>query len=64
MAFALSLSAQATSSTNTKALAEQGHAAAQYSMGAMYELGDGVPQDTNKAVEWYQRAAAQDNVMA
>jgi TPR repeat protein len=25
----------------------------------MYELGKGVPQDFNSAVEWYQRAAAQ-----
>ena len=32
--------------------AEQGDAKAQYSLGYMYEVGDGVPEDDAEAVKW------------
>ena len=40
-------------------LAEQGHAAAQYYLGLMYEQGDGVEQDDEESARWYTRAAEQ-----
>src|SRR5262245_56139273 len=40
-------------------LAEQGNATAQASLGAMYALGQGVPQDAAEAVRWYRKAAVQ-----
>jgi len=40
-----------------KPLAEKGSTAAQLSLGAMYEQGQGVPQDYAEAVKWYERAA-------
>lgn len=43
----------------TKALADQGVAYAQYNLGIMYEHGQGVPQDYTEAVNWYRRAADQ-----
>ena len=39
--------------------AEQGDAEAQYMLGEMYNYGLRVPQDYQKAVEWYQKAAEQ-----
>jgi TPR repeat protein len=39
-------------------LAEQGNVEAQFSLGATYEEGKGVPQDFQEAVKWYQLAAA------
>jgi len=38
-------------------LAAQGHAAAQYNLGVMYEWGDGVPQNNLLAIKWYLQAA-------
>jgi hypothetical protein len=35
----------------TKRLAEQGYAAAQYNLGIMYERGRGVPQDDAEAAQ-------------
>jgi hypothetical protein len=40
-------------------LAEQGDAGAQFMLGAMYEKGDGVPQDSQISVKWYTLAAEQ-----
>ena len=40
--------------------AEQGHAWAQYPLGKMYAKGQGISQSDTKALEWYQKAAAQD----
>ena len=40
-------------------LAEQGHATAQFNLGLMYSLGQGVPQDSDEAVKWYRWAAGQ-----
>lgn len=45
-------------------LAEQGDPAAQFWLGAMYDLGRGVPKDFGTAALWYRRAAEQGNPMA
>ncbi len=37
-----------------RVLAEQGDAAAQSDLGAMYANGQGVPQDDTEAVRWYR----------
>ncbi len=42
-----------------RALAEQGDADAQYTLGLMYELGQGVQQDYVQAYLWFNLAAAQ-----
>ena len=47
-----------------KQKAEGGDAKGQYFLGVMYALGDGVPKDAAKAVEWQQKAAAQGNADA
>jgi TPR repeat protein len=44
--------------------AEQGHAHAQFRLGAMYHSGDGVPKDQARAAEWYTKAAEQGNAEA
>jgi TPR repeat protein len=45
-------------------LAEQGNAVAQFSLGSMYENGQGVPQDYKTAVKWYTLAAEQGDADA
>src|SRR5208283_1550740 len=47
-----------------KDLAEHGNAGAQYFMGKMYELGNGVLQDWGEALKWYLKAAEQGNADA
>ena len=47
-----------------RSLAEQGDAIAQNNLGAMYDLGAGVPQDYAEAVKWYRRAAEQGDANA
>jgi TPR repeat protein len=47
----------------TKA-AEQGHADAQYYLGACYGRGEGVAKDSEKAVYWYTKAAEQGHTEA
>jgi len=49
----------ATALREWEPLAEQGDASAQFSLGAMYEKGKGVPQDYKTAVKWYRLAAEQ-----
>ena len=44
--------------------ANQGHANAQYSLGLMYEDGEGVPQDYSNAMEWYLKAGNQGDAKA
>jgi TPR repeat protein len=39
--------------------ADQGHAFAQFSLGFMYVLGEGVPEDLVLAYMWYNLSAAQ-----
>lgn len=48
----------------TKKKAEAGDADAQFSIGLSYDTGKGVPEDSTKAVEWYQKAAEQGHVKA
>lgn len=45
-------------------LAEQGVAAAQYSLGVMYYTGQGVPRNFVEASKWYRLAAAQGDAGA
>jgi hypothetical protein len=44
--------------------ARNGDSEAQYNVGAMYQNGRGVAANRNKAIEWYTRAADQDNSKA
>ena len=45
--------------------AEKGDAEAQLSLGAQYFLGqEGLPQDYQKGLEWYEKSALQGNVLA
>jgi len=46
---------------NTLAYAQAGDANRQYQMGRMCFYGDGMPQDYEQAVEWWQKAAEQGN---
>jgi uncharacterized protein len=45
-------------------LADHGDARAQFSLGLLYENGDGVPRDYAKARQWYEKAAAQGDAKA
>lgn len=40
-----------------KPLAENGHAAAQYNLGVMYEWGNGVERNNSEALKWYKSSA-------
>ena len=48
----------------TKLLAEQGEAHAQYNLGVMYDYGEGVPENNAEAIKWYRLAAEQGNANA
>ena len=48
----------------TKLLAEQGNATAQYSLGFKYANGNGVPENDAEAVKWFRLAAEQGLAMA
>ena len=50
---------QAPDLNETRRLAEQGHAKAQYNLGLMYDNGEGVPENDSEAVKWYRLAAEQ-----
>ena len=43
-----------------KILAEQDDPRGQYGLAIMYDLGEGVPQSSKKALEYYRAAAEQD----
>ncbi len=47
-------------SKNLIKAAEQGDEVAQYNLGVMYYLGDGIKQDYEKAFYWFQKAAEQN----
>ena len=47
-----------------KLQAEQGDEFAQYLLGRMYYLGEGVPESAVEAVKWFRKAADQDIVNA
>ena len=42
-----------------RALAEEGHAGAQFYLGLMYDNGEGLPENAHQAVLWYHKAAEQ-----
>ena len=48
----------------TKPLAENGHAEAQYYLGVMYDHGFDVTENDAKAVKWYREAAEQGHIGA
>lgn len=45
-------------------LAAQGFASAQFNLGAMYDNGEGVPEDDKEAVKWFRLAAEQGDANA
>lgn len=47
-----------------QAAAKKGNVHAQYSLGAAYSLGDGVPKDMNKAIELFKKAAKKSDADA
>ena len=54
----------AESLSETRKKAEQGDANAQFNLGWMYAIGDGVPKDSTEAVKWFRKAAEQGNANA
>ena len=44
--------------------AAQGNASAQFKLGMMYRIGEGVPENAAKAAVWFENAAAQGNANA
>ncbi len=46
------------------ALAEQDKAEAQFNLGVMYHIGEGVPRDYVQAMQWYRLAAEQEHIGA
>ena len=50
--------------TETRRLAEQGDADAQFNLGVMYANGEGVLKDEAEAVRWFRLAADQGNAFA
>jgi hypothetical protein len=54
----------ATAVREWRPFAEQGNAAAQTSLGHMYEKGEGVPQDYKTSARWYMLAAEQGHAYA
>ncbi|WP_440455254.1 tetratricopeptide repeat protein [Psychrobacter sp. ASPA161_9] len=60
----LSISAMATDFNQTQRLANQGNADAQFNLGEMYYLGDGVSQNYTTAKKWFEKAANQGDATA
>ena len=50
--------------TETKKMAEAGDASAQFSLGVMYDNGDGTRKDSVEALKWYRKSAEQGNALA
>ena len=48
-----------TKAEDVQGLAEQGDAEAQFDLGWMYDIGEGVHQDYAKAAQWYMKSANQ-----
>lgn len=53
-----------TAFTTFRALAEEGNAAAQFNLGQMYRLGQGIPSNVVEAARWYHLAAAQGDAQS
>ena len=54
----------ATDLQEWRPFAEQGNSSAQLSLGWIYFLGEGLPQDYNEAVKWFRKAAKQGDAEA
>ena len=54
----------ATAMRHYRPLAEQGNAAAQLNVGALFHNGQGVPQSYAEALKWYRKAAEQGHAIA
>ena len=54
----------ATALKEWQPLADQGHAVAQFNLGIMYHIGEGVAKDEAQAVQWYRKAADQGHAKA
>jgi TPR repeat protein len=54
----------ATALREFRALAEQGHASAQYNLGLMYDNGRGVTQDYKESAKWYRKSVEQGHAEA
>ena len=55
---------QSTEIEHLRSGAEQGNPDAQFSVGVMYDTGEGVPQDYQEAVRWFHMAAEQGHASA
>jgi TPR repeat protein len=53
-----------TAITSYTKAAEQGDATAQVSLGLLYDVGKGTPQDYKQAIKWFTKAAEQGDVGA
>ncbi len=53
-----------TALRESRPIAEQGNARAQFTLGRMYEQGFGVPQDYHEALKWYTLSAEQSHPTA
>jgi TPR repeat protein len=49
---------------NYQSAAEKGHAEAQYHLASCYERGEGTDKDEKKAIDWYEKAAHQNHLVA
>src|SRR5690348_12975598 len=47
-----------------KEAAEQGHIEAAFSLGVLYQNGEGVPKNSKEAIKWYTTAAEQNHIKA
>lgn len=54
----------ATAMALLKPLADEGQAKAQYNVGLMYNLGQGVPQNYPEALKWFNRSAEKGDAQA
>ena len=59
-----SLGAEPPNLAETRSLAEQGDAEAQFNLGSIYKKGKGVPKDLVQSVEWWRKAAEQGLAVA
>ncbi|PWB17072.1 hypothetical protein DCO44_01810 [Acinetobacter sp. AM] len=48
----------------TSIFANRGHTNAQYNLGTLYQVGQGVLQNYEEAVKWYRKAADQEDMSA
>lgn len=60
----ISSTANSADYKTVKEQAEQGNAAAQFDLGTLYDLGEGVQKSLTEAAKWYHKAAEQGEVAA